>query len=563
MEEMIQHSSHERSLVFCKVKDDNGDYCDACHEPLSAFPIYACRKCRFFLHESSGEPPQELHHFYHPCLLVLLNQNFKCQACETSFEQSLAYHCELCNFYLDTKCALLPFKKPASQDNIIHHFSHAHPLTLFANREAECSACGEPCVGPGFLCRICKLFVHKSCLLNLPPQLHYFYHPCPLILLTASISDCRSCRTFRTKKTLIFRCVKCKFDLDVKCALALTKSIDTNTQIQHSSHLHPLTLSENNFTETIQCKACRQECLGPIYACHECKFYLDKSCATLPQEIQHPFHPHHPLTFRANLPEPSACKGCGLYDQSFRYFCERCSFSLDFNCVLMTPSFEYKRHDHLLTFFDQTYFCYRCSICHEWDKGSLFRCVECDLNLHFHCHPSVRHTFHHKCHPDPLNFIKYLPQDGSNELYCDVCEERRNPLAPVYYCDECDFVSHLRCVLPEVLCPNAENGSDLAETNVSASETNLVKIEERINKVQVTKERMKEVKTASETERSCSAKVDEKPQKMLEPLKEESEELAAKFALLTAKIVAVKAKIEGLEEERALRVRNEYPIDQS
>ncbi|XP_021893630.1 uncharacterized protein LOC110811429 [Carica papaya] len=227
MEEMIQHSSHERSLVFCKVKDDNGDYCDACHEPLSAFPIYACRKCRFFLHESSGEPPQELHHFYHPCLLVLLNQNFKCQACETSFEQSLAYHCELCNFYLDTKCALLSFEQPANQDNIIHHFIHAHPLTLFANREAECSACRKPCVDPAFGCRFCKFFVHISCILKLSPQLHFFYHPCPLFLLTASIFDCRSCSTFRTKKILIFRYVKCELNLDVKCALALAKSIDT------------------------------------------------------------------------------------------------------------------------------------------------------------------------------------------------------------------------------------------------------------------------------------------------------------------------------------------------
>ncbi|KAB1201468.1 hypothetical protein CJ030_MR0G003703 [Morella rubra] len=76
-------------------------------------------------------------------------------------------------------------------------------------------------------------------------------------------------------------------------------------EIQHFSHEHPLLYNERlqNDRTRRDCQGCLADIAGPNYSCKECKgFVLHKSCAELPQELQHPSHPKHPLILHAHGP---------------------------------------------------------------------------------------------------------------------------------------------------------------------------------------------------------------------------------------------------------------------
>ncbi|GLU15811.1 hypothetical protein SLE2022_322750 [Rubroshorea leprosula] len=67
--------------------------------------------------------------------------------------------------------------------------------------------------------------------------------------------------------------------------------------LNHFSHLHPLLLVEDKSDQVREayCSGCRELIQDSSYRCADCKFFLHKSCAELPKELDHPFHPQHPL----------------------------------------------------------------------------------------------------------------------------------------------------------------------------------------------------------------------------------------------------------------------------
>ena len=80
----------------------------------------------------------------------------------------------------------------------------------------------------------------------------------------------------------------------------------------------------------------------------------------------------------------------------------------------------------------------------------IFRCPQCDFNLHVQCGP-LPYTIKHKCHVDSLTLTDSPVEDDSDdEFYCDACEEERNPRFPFYYCAGCQFVAEVSCVISEV-----------------------------------------------------------------------------------------------------------------
>ncbi|XP_057488025.1 protein VACUOLELESS GAMETOPHYTES-like [Actinidia eriantha] len=70
------------------------------------------------------------------------------------------------------------------------------------------------------------------------------------------------------------------------------------------------------------CDACARPISIPFYNCHLCNFFLHQSCAELPNELQHPCHPH-PL-----------------------HLCGTCNFSLHDKCALLPRSLRHKYDKH-------------------------------------------------------------------------------------------------------------------------------------------------------------------------------------------------------------------------
>ncbi|KAK8365169.1 hypothetical protein V6Z12_A02G033900 [Gossypium hirsutum] len=70
-------------------------------------------------------------------------------------------------------------------------------------------------------------------------------------------------------------------------------------EIQHFSHHHPLVFIQDHSvaSKAALCLGCEKPVEGWSYGCNQCEFYLHNECAELElaPQIQHPFHPKHPL----------------------------------------------------------------------------------------------------------------------------------------------------------------------------------------------------------------------------------------------------------------------------
>ena len=140
-------------------------------------------------------------------------------------------------------------------------------------------------------------------------------------------------------------------------------------KIKHFDHpYHVLSLSNKKRGDQILCEACREYCDGQAYVCSReycdgqihscsegCRYSLHVSCSKLPQHVQSPFHPPHPLTLKPHDPYHLGglfkCDGCIKHYQGFVYRCEDCNFQLDRECAFMTVKVieEVQRKEQLLT----------------------------------------------------------------------------------------------------------------------------------------------------------------------------------------------------------------------
>ncbi|KDP39904.1 hypothetical protein JCGZ_03435 [Jatropha curcas] len=290
----------------------------------------------------------------------------------------------------------------------------------------------------------------------LEQRIEHFFHQCPLILLTTPSYRCDGCD--KDFSGLTFRCGKCYFQLCVECALLPAIESDFHTKIQHFLHRHPLILAEKKVTDKVYCYECGECCRGNTYGCIKCNFFLHKSCAKLPHEIESAFHPEHPLSLLHMSSQNSEivrrCDLCLKICSHFAFCCEKCNFVLDVECASLKPTIKYQGHDHDLTVVEKIHDELECDACYSSCKDlPAFRCVECNFDIHLLCGP-LPCKIKHKCHVDPLTLKDYYveDEDEDDEFYCDACEQRRDPRFCVYYCKQgCPMVCDVKCVMSEVI----------------------------------------------------------------------------------------------------------------
>ncbi|GMN73571.1 hypothetical protein TIFTF001_054322, partial [Ficus carica] len=107
-------------------------------------------------------------------------------------------------------------------------------------------------------------------------------------------------------------------------------------QIQHWIHEHPLFLRKDHEINNERCGMCNEEIVAPYnyYACDACEFYVHKSCAELPPNINHPFHPSHPFTLLAH--SNYYCNSCHQkFQNALQFGCGRCDLNMDVECALI------------------------------------------------------------------------------------------------------------------------------------------------------------------------------------------------------------------------------------
>ncbi|OMO70137.1 C1-like protein [Corchorus olitorius] len=223
--------------------------------------------------------------------------------------------------------------------------------------------------------------------------------------------------------------------------------------LQHFCHEHGL-LFVQDFSppnDEAVCSCCMNRVEGPSYYCGECKFYLHKKCAEieLAPEINHPFHPKHPLTLLPKSPYNSGrymCNVCGRGGFSgFVYHCASCEFDLDVNCALLQTSgaekFPKYLHHHPMLLIENHKEQVRhrnCRGCKQPLSGPIYKCSDCDkLYLDKKCVELPLHINHPYDRIHPLSLIWRNPTAHQQNCSCFLCKIKWDGL--FYCCSLCNI----------------------------------------------------------------------------------------------------------------------------
>ncbi|PKI44781.1 hypothetical protein CRG98_034729 [Punica granatum] len=247
---------------------------------------------------------------------------------------------------------------------------------------------------------------------------------------------------------------------------------NTPRLLQHPSHEHDLVLQELSETFSCECHICNFYTEGgPAYHCVDCEFFLHKSCAEMPPEMQHPFHPQHPLALTISSRKDYGCGGCGDFViNKYRYQCDGCRVALHLGCAAATlppeeekhkdeqkhqdkdhheeEMIEHFAHDHPLASFHVDVPNYiRCKACKERISGRVYGCRACIFMLHESCALAPREIMNHPFHPQhPLTLLV----DSDPTFRCKVCKRY---CFSSYNCNECGFILDMECAVSIVHPP--------------------------------------------------------------------------------------------------------------
>ncbi|XP_031396977.1 uncharacterized protein LOC116207969 [Punica granatum] len=240
--------------------------------------------------------------------------------------------------------------------------------------------------------------------------------------------------------------------------------------LQHPSHEHALVLQELSESFIFECKICRLSVKGGLsYHCMDCKFFIHKSCADLPPEIQHPSHPQHPLAIIGYSSEPELCKGCVIFIHldEYRYKCRLgCGVDLHVGCAAATlppPEEEHKdqqehedkdkdchedemiqhfTHEHpLASFHVNVPNRIRCRACGDEISSCVYGCRACIFVLHKSCGLAPREIINHPFHPQhPLTLLAHL----KNRFGCKACGSYGHF---AYNCNDCGLILDVKCAV--------------------------------------------------------------------------------------------------------------------
>ncbi|TYG35762.1 hypothetical protein ES288_D13G008800v1 [Gossypium darwinii] len=277
-------------------------------------------------------------------------------------------------------------------------------------------------------------------------------------------------------------------------------------ELKNYGHQHPLLMLNQeqllgNGNGVVDCSRCGEKVSAPCFGCVECcGFYLHKTCAEAPLELNHPFHRHHPLLLLQNPPYTSYtwCKfiyhcSCGLdfhikcalftfniaernlkelehvalEDPSFSskndggnlgkcfacweplamytYFSVGCGFNLHKKCAELPLKMDHlchRKHPLVLQFNSERLSCKTCQVTQQ--RGFLYGCSACKLAIHIDC-ASPLSVIEDKSHPHPFTlFWRRIP------FVCDACGTEGHHVA--YTCGTCGIMVHKKCIsLPRII----------------------------------------------------------------------------------------------------------------
>lgn len=225
-----------------------------------------------------------------------------------------------------------------------------------------------------------------------------------------------------------------------------------SSTLQHFSHPeHPLILKEDDVIKVdAKCHVCSKSIIGnPTYTCSshdniKCQnFYLHRSCAELPEQINHHKHKRHILVLQQR--EDCGCNVCGFDVLWMAYACYDCKFDVCLDCAFVKRELRHQGHpEHTLVLMQRPAL-FKCDACGSKSKDRFFVCVTCDLCIHSTCAvapSSIAPTYHHHS----LNLVYSIPDMHLYfNRFCAICNKYVSATKWSYYCHLCTYFVHMGC----------------------------------------------------------------------------------------------------------------------
>ncbi|CAL5330888.1 unnamed protein product [Camellia sinensis] len=167
-------------------------------------------------------------------------------------------------------------------------------------------------------------------------------------------------------------------------------------KITHFSHRHDLHRYVVQKRDKINCNICEAEILDKAWSCERCKFFIHKSCESIPQKIKHKSHLRDTLILRS-----STNYACGEFI---------------------------------------------CDACRDSDKGFHYHCSPCKFDIHVAC-AGLPSAVNYPMHKNPLILCYDFPVRSSETVKCKVCDMKINKKGWAYYNDDSKFIAHIYCAV--------------------------------------------------------------------------------------------------------------------
>jgi hypothetical protein len=200
---------------------------------------------------------------------------------------------------------------------------------------------------------------------------------------------------------------------------------------------------ENEDNTTVACTVCDNLVFGSAYKCcvSECRFLSHKSCTELSYKINHHLHSDHTLFLKG--PGRNHCDACfKSHHNSLFYNWSSCEFQLDIKCANRLPINPNDCHHEFFPIQKPIQF--NCEVCGEEIKNIVSSI--CTLLVHKKCVEIprvVKIKLHNHFLTLTYSILEIIKHD---DLFCRMCYEKVNTKYAIYYCHECRYVAHLKCM---------------------------------------------------------------------------------------------------------------------
>ncbi|EOA19683.1 hypothetical protein CARUB_v10003354mg [Capsella rubella] len=339
-------------------------------------------------------------------------------------------------------------------EGVLMPLVHEHLMMPWNDvRKGDCCGFLEA-ISDGYYCKGCDFFIHKKCIDEPSEYIKHPSHPDhTLQLLSEGRRYCDLCGRNISEGDLFYHCGICDFYLDLYCAkYPPPEVIDVSNKHHHKLTLHKV---QTKFNCDAKCGKITESAEFP-YVCLKCELAFHVDCVwrpsepEYPSEVNHSYHPLHPLkSLTGQLPDYSdgKCRLCTRkIDERFRlfYHCSPCNFTLDIRCVLNQPQkslLKLKAHDHQLTLLPRL-LKFTCNACGLKGDRSPYICVQCDFMIHQGCLDLPR-LININRHDHRVSRVSLL---GVVNSVCRVCRNKVDWTCGGFSCQRCpDYVVHSKC----------------------------------------------------------------------------------------------------------------------